>query len=102
MESTLKMAGGEISVPCAGTVEEVKEVWKRQINEGVFTVREECAPREVTTLSTQGGEVVTQACTIHSRKVPLKCMGTNFRNFTSPICVCSQMTSSIPCPKLMQ
>eukprot|EP00731_Ephydatia_muelleri_P037220 Em0421g1a len=25
---------------------EVKEVWKRQINEGVFTVGEECAPRE--------------------------------------------------------
>ena len=31
----LKMPGGEISVPCAGTMEEVKEVWKRQINEGV-------------------------------------------------------------------
>ena len=70
----LIMPGGEISVPCAGTVEEVKEVWKRQINEGVFTVGEECAPREVTTLSTQGGEVVTQARTIHSRKVPLKCI----------------------------
>ena len=72
----LKMAGGEISVPYSGTMEEVKEVWKRQI---MFTVGEEYAPREVTTQSTQGGEVVTQARTIHSRKVPLKLhMGTTF------------------------
>lgn len=49
-------------------------MWQRQIDEGVLTVGEECAPREVTTLCTQGGEVVTKTHMMHSRKVPLKCI----------------------------
>ena len=70
----LIMPGGEISVPCSGTVKQIKAVWQRQIDEGVFTVGEECAPRDVTTLCTQGGEVVTQAHMMQSRKIPLKCI----------------------------
>lgn len=68
----LKMPGQDISFPCHKTVPQVKEEWAKLIQQGVYSIGEQCAPKEVTTVTAKGGHIVKQQTTMYSRRICLK------------------------------
>ena len=53
----LKMPGGEISVPCHKTTEQVKADWAGMIKSGRLTLGEPCASYKLTKYTIVDGEV---------------------------------------------
>lgn len=67
-----KLPGGEISSPSLPTVQSIQEERDEMISNGTLSIREPCAPFNVTRYRTApGGTVETQDITIYGRKVPL-------------------------------
>lgn len=67
----LKMPGGEISVPCHKTAEQVKADWEEMIQSGRLTHGEPCAPYKLTKYAIVDGEIRKTETNIHGRKIPL-------------------------------
>jgi len=67
----LKMPGGEISVPCHKTAEQVKADWEEMIQSGRLTLGEPCAPYKLTKYAIVDGEIRKTETNIHGRKIPL-------------------------------
>lgn len=68
----LKIPGKDISFPCHKTVRQVKEEWAKLIQQWVYSIGEQCAPKEVTTVTAKGGHIVKQQTTMYSRRIRLK------------------------------
>lgn len=68
----LKIPGKDISFPCHKTVPQVKEEWAKLIQQWVYSIGEQCAPKEVTTVTAKGGHIVKQQTTMYSRRIRLK------------------------------
>ena len=67
----LKMPGGEISVPCHKTAEQVKADWAEMIKSGRLTLGEPCAPYKLTKYTIVDGEVKKTEMKVDGRKIPL-------------------------------
>lgn len=67
----LRMPGGEISVPCHSTPKHVKEDWVKMIEDGIYSLGEQCSPKQLTIVRAERGHVITKEVTVHSRKIPL-------------------------------
>ncbi len=67
----LRMPGGEISVPCHSTISTVKDEWLKKIEQGVYSIGEQCSPKQLTMVKAENSRVITKEVTVSSRKIPL-------------------------------
>lgn len=67
----LRMPGGEISVPCHKTVENVKSDVQNMLLSGDLTLGEPCAPCKVTKYTLVDGKIEISEQEVHGRKIPL-------------------------------
>ena len=67
----LKMPGGEISVPCHKTIENIKFDTEDMLQSGELTLGEPCAPCKMIKYALVDGRVRKSEHEVHGPKIPL-------------------------------
>jgi hypothetical protein len=65
------MPGGEITVPCHKTPQEIKADWDEMIQSERLTLGEPCAPHTLTKYSIVDGQLQKTEMEVYGRKIPL-------------------------------